>query len=149
MKAQSQLLSHMIYIVLGFAAITLIFFSLSNLSSNVKNTSMELQAEYVAEAVKDRIISLYSVSENSNFVPGQSAVLGVYDLNLPEKISQKKYTVLLSKNTITVKVDTVEIKRSVNIDVNLDGFSSIPAYLELKRVNQNGIPVDTISLVNK
>lgn len=149
MKAQSQLLSHMIYVVLGFAAITLIFFSLTNLSSDVKKASIEIQSGYIAEAIKSEIMRLYSASEDSNFIPDQSAVLGKYELSLPERIAQEKYTVYLSQDMISVRTSGLEVNRSINIDVKLKGFSTLPAHLELSRENQNGVPVDTISLVGE
>jgi len=127
MKGVSLLLSHVIYLVIGFIAIGVIVASVSTYRSNLRQTSFKSQLDLAAEVVKANILMLYSASNTS----------GKIEIPLEERIGQYRYTIILNQTTLNVTLNTgnsvLYSNLTINISANLNGSANLPAYLVLSK----------------
>lgn len=141
MKAVSPILSHTILLAIGLAAITLILISVSSFSADMEKTSVTSQLSYVAEFVKNEILRIYSLVDQSN-------TTNKVQLNLPERIGNKPYIIELYQNGLKVEMslrnDLVEINKKINISAILNGTSSLPASLIQQRLENGDILISLV-----
>jgi hypothetical protein len=69
-------------------------------------------------------------------------------LDLPDKISNNKYSLKFDGNVLSIKSGEIEINRTLNINIDLEGEALPSAFLQLKRENSNNIIKDKIVLVD-
>lgn len=136
MKGVYPTLSHSLLLLLGFTAMSLIVASLffSFLSTERELTTAELN--FIADSVKNKILDVYSlVNQSSNYS------MGYFQLNLPEKIGNKRYGITLSQNKLlvntSVRNEPVEVSRDLTINAELSGSLLAPASVRVNK--QNGI----------
>ncbi|MFQ6020768.1 MAG: hypothetical protein ACE5J4_01975 [Candidatus Aenigmatarchaeota archaeon] len=139
MKGISNVLSHTIYLLLGLTTLILILITLSTLRTDIERNSITSQLSYSIEFVKDEILSLNNIAENSD---DPSAEI---EITLPEKIGNKKYTIELYQKGLKIYLNDIEVNRKINIDADLEGRSDLPAFLKLERING----VNKISVIAK
>jgi hypothetical protein len=135
MRGAYPTLSHSILLLLGLLAMSLltasIFISLSRIERDL--TSVELN--FIADSVKNKILEVYSlVNQSSNYTTG------LFQLNLPEKIGNKKYSITLYQNGLminaSVKNEPIEINRTLPIDAELNGTYFMPASIKIDKQNK-------------
>jgi len=142
MKAVHPVLSHTALLLIGLIAMSLIIVSISSLFSKTEKNLVTSEMNYIAESAKNKILEIYSMvnrtMEYSN---------GTFQLNLPEKIGDKKYTLSLNQDNLTVKMpfenEIIEVNRTLNIDAELNGESYLPASIEIEKIGG----IITINLV--
>ena len=146
-KGISPLLSHITFIALGIAFLILVVLTISDFRENIQDRWLNVQYNNVLENVKNEIMKLNSISDNSEIAPsvGETIILGKSKINFPDKISNKKFTITLSDGVISV-TDDVNITKTINVDLNLSGSSFLPAYLQLERQNNNGVIINRVMI---
>jgi len=141
MKAISPILSHTILLAIGLAAITLILISISSFSADMERISVKSQLSYAAEFVKDEILRIYSLADQSN-------TTNKVQLSLPERIGNKAYIIELYQNGLKVEMslrnDLLEINKKINISATLNGTSSLPASLMQQRLENGDILISLV-----
>lgn len=141
MKAISPILSHTILLAIGLAAITLILISISSFSADMEKMSVTSQLSYAAEFVKDEILRIYSLAN-------QSDTTNKVQLSLPERIGNKPYIIELYQNGLKVEIslrnDLLEINKKINISATLNGTSSLPASLVQQRLENGDILISLV-----
>lgn len=133
MKGLSPLLTHSALLLIGLIAISMIIVSASSSFSRTERNLIETEINYIAESARNEIIEIYNmVNQTMDYSNG------TFQLNLPEKIGDKKYTLRLEQNNIFVSLslqnEIVEANRTLNIDAVLDGESYLPASIIIEKI---------------
>jgi hypothetical protein len=136
MKGMYPTLSHSILLLLGMIAMSLIIFSISTSLSRIEKDLTVTELNFIADSVKNKIMEVYSFANQSS-----SYETGLFNLDLPEKIGSRKYSITLYQNGLminaTVRNEPIEINRTLAIDAELNGSSFMPVSVKLEK--QNGI----------
>jgi len=131
MKGVHPILSHSALLIIGLVAMGMIVASLSSSFSKTEKNLIRAEAEYIAESAKGKILQIYSLVNQSDYSEG------TFQLDLPEKIGDKKYTLLLSQNMLTLRMpfenDYIEVNKKVNINASLSGEKMLPASIAVEK----------------
>ena len=125
------ILSHSVLLVIGLIAMGMIVSSLSSTFSKTERNLVTVEADYIAESAKGKILEIYSLVGQSNYSNG------TFQLNLPERIGDEKYVILLEQNLLTLRVpfenDVIEVVKSINMTAEISGESSMPASVVVEK----------------
>ena len=134
MKGIDPLLSHGILLLLGLVAMSLLIVSVSISLSTTEKNLISLELNFVAESVKNKIIEVYSLANQSS-----NYTTGLFELNLPEKIGNKRYSVTLSQNNLLVNTSfgnqPINVAISLPIDAELSGSQNMPFFIKVDKSN--------------
>ncbi|MEM3609609.1 MAG: hypothetical protein QXK49_03015 [Candidatus Aenigmatarchaeota archaeon] len=128
-------LSHSILLLLGLLAASLLIFSISVALTTIERDLTKAELNFIADSAKNKILEAYSLAnQTSNYT------YGIFNLSLPEKIGNKKYSIALSQNSLllntSVKNQPIETSRYLAIDAELNGISFIPASIKIEKENE-------------
>jgi len=128
MKGVSVILSHMSYIAIGIAALSLIVASVYMWGGRIEEIYLQKELEAVKSSIVSDVIELNRISGTNTI-----AELGA---GLPDKISGESYSVEFNSNTLTIrsktnKGDSVEVNASFDFDV-ADSSAVSPFTIKLK-----------------
>jgi hypothetical protein len=152
-KGISPLVSHTTLLAVGVVALMMILVFVFDTSNQIREQSLTSQSTFVAETLKNDILNFYELSEHSNLVPenGETLIIKEIKPNIPEKIAERRYSIVLFQGNVTVILDLeneiIESQRSVNTIMNLNGTGITPVILRLERTNSEGIISDEVRLV--
>jgi hypothetical protein len=134
MKGVYPTLSHSILLLLGLISMSLLIVAILSSLSRIEINLTTVELNFVADAVKNKIMGVYSFANQSS-----SYATGLFQLDLPEKIGNKKYIITLYQNGLTVnatvKNESIEISRTLTIDAELNGSSFMPVSISLEKRN--------------
>ena len=125
-------LSHSTLLLLGLIAMSLIITSISISLSRMERDLTLVEMNFFADSVRNKVLEVYSLAnQSSNFTEG------VFQLNLPEKIGNKRYSITLYQGGLlvntSVKNEPIEISRNLSIDAELNGTSFMPVSVKLDK----------------
>jgi len=123
MKGLDPVISHVTMSMVGIVAVSMILIVIFNFTSDIRESSLEAQLDYVADITKTEILKLYSIGK-------ESQLAAEIKLSLPEKISNNVYTIELYQDGLKVIMDGMEVNRTVNIPISMSGSSSPPIFLK-------------------
>jgi len=130
MKGVSPLLSYSTLLAVGFIAVALILFTVSDFADDIGKRFTKAQIDFVAESIKTDILKLYALRSEGKIL-----------LSVPENIGNKKYMIELNQNELKVSIgfknEIIEVKKQVKINATLNGSSYPPASIEMKRYLDN------------
>jgi hypothetical protein len=128
----------------------MIIIAVSNLGVDVGKTSLRSQLSLTLEKTASQVIDFYSFSKENELKPNndEEVILRSMKLDLPDKISNNKYSLKFDGNVLSIKSGEIEINRTLNINIDLEGEALPSAFLQLKRENSNNIIKDKIVLVD-
>jgi len=136
MKGIYPTLSHSILLLLGLISMSVIILAISTSLSRTERDLTVVELNFIADSVKNKIVEVYSLANQSS-----SYSTGLFYLDLPEKIGNKKYSITLYQNSLivnaTVKNEPIEIIRTLGIDAELSGSYFMPVSIKIEK--QNGI----------
>ncbi len=114
MKAISVVLSHMTYLAVGIVALSLIVASVYIWGDKIEERYLQGQLDLTVSLVRDKVFEINHISETSNLVPviGENHTIIEIETEIPDKISNKKYTIEFNSNKIIASSTT-----SKNIEV--------------------------------
>lgn len=131
MKGVHPLLSHSALLVIGLVAMGMIIASLTTTFSKTESNLIRAEANYIAETARNNILEIFLTADQSEYTNG------TFQLNLPEKIGDKKYRLLLDQNVISLRMpfenDIIEVNKTLNIDAELSGEASLPASVVVEK----------------
>ena len=149
MKGVAPFVSHATYLLIGLVALSTLLVAVYESTGNIEEKYLQIQGEYFAESVKSDILDLMQLAEHSNYLPDKDEVLGSMELNLPEKIHENIYYISIDNNYITVSIrgpkTVINSTTKINTDVELNGFSEIPAHLDLIRSSDGKNRIELVS----
>ena len=132
MKGVHPILSHTALLVIGLVAMGMIVASLSSSFSKTERSLINSEVDYIAESAKVKILEIYNLASQSEFSNG------TFNLDMPEKIGDKKYLLILNQNLLTVRMpfenDNIEVNRTLGIDANIGGESYMPASINVQKI---------------
>lgn len=136
MKAVYPTLSHSTLLLIGLIAMSLVLVSIYSFISDMEKGLTYLELNYIGDSIKNKVLEIYSLAnQSSNYSKG------TFQLSLPEKIGNRKYTITFYQNDLFVSVplrsDIIEINRPLKINATLSGTAYLPAKLSMEK-NQNG-----------
>lgn len=136
MKAIYPTLSHSTLLLIGLIAMSLILVSIYSFISDLEKNMTYLDLNYIADSTKNEILEVYSLAnQSSNYSKG------TFQLSLPEKIGNRKYSISFNQNNLLVSVplrtDIVETTRQLKINATLSGTAYLPAKLNMEKQNGN------------
>jgi hypothetical protein len=127
-------LSHSILLLLSLIAMSLIIASISISLSRTEANLVLVELNFVADSVKNKILEAYSLANQSS-----NYTTGLFQLNLPEKIGNKKYSITLYQNSLLVNTsvnnEPIEINRILPIDAELNGTYFLPVSIKVEKEN--------------
>lgn len=133
MKGIHPVLSHSALLLIGLIAMSLIIVSVSSLFSKTEKDLITSEINYIAESAKNKILEIYTMANQTMDYSN-----GTFQLNLPEKIGDRKYILSLNQNSLTVTIsfknEIIEVNRILNIDAELNGESYLPASIEMEKI---------------
>jgi hypothetical protein len=133
MKGVHPILSHSVLLIIGLVAMGMVMASLSSTFSQTEKNLIRAEVDYVAESAKVRLLEIYSLTEQSDYSNG------TFQLDLPEKIGDKKYLLILSQNLLTVRMpfenDKIEVNKTLNIDAEFSGETYLPASVDVEKTD--------------
>lgn len=136
MKGMYPTLSHSILLLLGLLTMSMIILTISTSLSRIETDLTATELNFVADSVKNKIMEVYSYANQSS-----TYVTGLFNLDLPEEIGNKKYSITLYQNGLvvnaTLKSGSIGVVRNLAIDAELSGSSFMPVSVKLEK--QNGI----------
>jgi hypothetical protein len=140
MKAVYPTLSHSTLLLIGLISMTMIIASVYSFASRLERDVASLELNYIADSFKNKLLEIYSLAnQSSNYSDG------TFQTSLPEKIGNRKYSVTLYSNGLTVnmsfKGETIEIDRQLKIEANLSGISYIPASIKMKKTQDGNVSI--------
>jgi hypothetical protein len=128
-------LSHSVLLLLGLIAMSLIISSIYISLSRIERDLTTVELNYFADSIKNKILEVYSLANQSS-----NYTTGLFKLNLPEKLGNKKYSITLSQDLLlvntSVKNEPVEISRKLSIDAELTGVSFMPASIKVDKQDE-------------
>ncbi len=125
MRGVAEIVTHSLYFTIAIVALILVYFTIAGIGNDISKKYVRANLEFVSDFVKNDILRVYSIYQNSNSTPS-------IPLEISDKISGKKYIVDLSGSQITVRLGDVEVKNNVSIDMLLQGSASLPASLTVE-----------------
>lgn len=132
MKGVHPILSHSALLIIGLVAMGMIVASLSSSFSKTERSLINSEVDYIAESAKVKILEIYNLASQSEFSNG------TFNLDMPEKIGDKKYLLILNQNLLTVRMpfenDNIEVNRTLGIDANIGGESYMPASINVQKI---------------
>jgi len=137
MKGIYPFLSYTTLIAIGFVVLTLLLIFVFDLTTNIEEKHILSQLDYTAGYVKGEILKLYAANAE-----------GKFKLSVPETIANKKYTIGLDQNNLTVKLilrnKPIEVTRTIKINATLTGLSYLPASIEMEKLSDGNILIRLI-----
>ena len=134
MKGTHPTLSHSIMLILGLTAMSLIIFSISVSLAKTETNLITTELNFFADFVKNKILEVYSLANQTS-----DYTTGLFQLNLPEKIGDRKYSVTLYQGGLyvntSVRSNPIEINRILTIDAELNGTYFMPASIKVEKLN--------------
>lgn len=134
MKGVYPTLSHSILLLLGLLAMGMIIASLSVSLSRIERDLVSVELSFVADSVENKLLEIYSLANQSS-----NYTTGLFQLNLPEKIGNKRYSITLYQNGLlvntSVKDGSIEINRNLSIDADLNGTYFMPVSIKVDKEN--------------
>jgi len=135
MKGIYPTLSHSVLLLLGLIAMSLIISSIYLSLSRIEMDLTAVELNYFADSIKSKILEVYSLAnQTSNYTTG------LFKLNLPEKIGNKKYSITLSQGLLlinaSVRNEPIELSRRLYIDAELSGTTLMPASIKVDKQNE-------------
>jgi len=132
MKAVYPTLSHSTLLLIGLIAMSLILVSIYSFISDLEKNMTYLDLNYIADSTKNKILEVYSLAnQSSNYSKG------TFQLSLPEKIGNRKYSITFYQNDLMVsvplKTDIIEVSRQLKINATLSGTAYLPATLNMEK----------------
>ena len=128
-------LSHSVLLLLGLIAMSLIISSIYISLSRIERDLTTVELNYFADSIKNKILEVYNLANQSS-----NYTTGLFKLNLPEKIGNKKYSITLSQDLLlvntSVKNEPVEISRKLSIDAELNGTSFMPVSIKVDKQDE-------------
>ena len=132
MKGIDPLLSHGILLLLGMVTMSLLIVSISISLSRTERNLVSVELSFIADSIKNKIIETYSLANQSS-----NYTTGLFQLNLPERIGNRRYSVTLSQNNLLVNTsignEPIEIARSLPIDAELSGSLTMPIFIKVDK----------------
>ena len=136
MKAITPIVSHSALLLIGLIAVSLIIISVSSSFSKTERDLIRGELNYIAETAKNKILEIYSLTNQTMEYSNSS-----FQLNLPQKIGENKYLLMLDQENLTVsmsfKNEVIEIVKTLNIDAELTGEAYIPASILVEKTGGN------------
>jgi hypothetical protein len=141
MKGVHPILSHSVLLIIGLAAMGMIIVSVSSTMSTTRSNLVRAETEYLSEAMRAMILEVYgSVNRPGNFS-------GTFGMDFPETVGDQKYVVVLSGNTLTIRLpvdnNVMEVSRVLDIDASISGEKGMPASLAVEKTGET-ITMDLI-----
>ena len=134
MKGVYPTLSHSILLLLGLLAMGVIIVSLSVSLSRIERDLVSVELSFVADSAKNKLLEVYSLANQSS-----NYTTGLFQLNLPEKIGNKRYSITLYQNGLlvntSVRNEPIEINRNLSIDADLNGTYFMPVSIKVDKEN--------------
>jgi len=134
MKGIYPILSHSLLLLLGLVAMSLVIISISSSLSRTEIDLTTVELNFVADAIKNKILEVYSLANQSS-----NYTTGLFQLNLPEKVGNNKYSITLYQNGLmvnsSVKNKPIEINRNLSIDAELSGTYFLPVSIKVDKQN--------------
>lgn len=131
MKGVYPTLSHSLMLLLGLTAMGLIIFSISMSLSKTEINLITTELNFFADSLKDKILEVYDLTNQSDYATG------LFQLNLPEKIGERRYSIALYQGGLSVNTSVgnnpIEINRSLAIDAELNGTYFMPVSIEVEK----------------
>ena len=135
MKGIYPTLSHSVLLLLGLIAMSLIISSIYLSLSRIERDLTIVELNYFADSIKSKILEVYSLANQSS-----NYTTGLFELNLPEKIGNKKYSITLNQDLLlvntSVRNEPVEISRKLSIDAEISGASLMPASIKVDKQDE-------------
>jgi hypothetical protein len=132
MKGVYPTLSHSILLLLGLTAMSLIIFSVSMSLANTEKNLITTELNFFADSIKNKILEVYTLANRSS-----NYTTGLFQLNLPEKIGDRRYSVTLYQGRLyvnmSVRSNPIEVSRSLAIDAELNGTYFMPASIKVEK----------------
>ena len=134
MKGIDPLLSHGILLLLGMVTMSLLVVSISISLSRTERNLVSVELSFIADSIKNKIIEVYSLTnQSSNYTNG------LFELNLPERIGNRRYSVTLYQNNLLVNTsfgnEPIEIVRRLPIDAEFSGSQNTPIFIKVDKNN--------------
>lgn len=134
MKGIDPLLSHGILLLLGMVTMSLLIVSISISLSRTERNLVSVELSFIADSIKNKIIEVYSLTnQSSNYTNG------LFELNLPERIGNRRYSVTLYQNNLLVNTsfgnEPIEIVRRLPIDAEFSGSQNMPFFIKVDKNN--------------
>jgi len=147
-KGLSPLVSHVIYVSLSFILLIFVITSLSNTRGEIQKQYSSTEYSRIAESIKNGIIEFELLSKDSESIPdnGNFIILGRQKLNVP-LAANTNVLIALSGNSIVVSGENNVVTRTIITTLQLSGSEYLPAYLQLRRQNNNGNIVNIVEVV--
>lgn len=132
MRGTYPTLSHSIMLILGLTAMSLIIFSISISLTRTEVNLITAELNFFADSIRNKILEVYSLAnQTSNYTTG------LFQLNLPEKIGDKKYSITLYQNRLyvntSVRNNPIEVNRILAIDAELNGTYFTPVSIKVEK----------------
>ena len=125
-------LSHSILLLLGLLAMSLLIASVYISLSITEKSLFSVELNFVANSIKNKILEVYSLANQSS-----NYTTGLFQLNFPEKIGNRKYSITLYQNMLlvnsSIKNEPVEINLNLPVDAELSGTSFLPASIKVDK----------------
>jgi hypothetical protein len=132
MKGAYPTLSHSIMLILGLTAMSLMIFSISMSLANTEKNLVTTELNFFADSIKNKILEVYSLANQSS-----NYTTGLFQLNLPEKIGDRRYSIALYQGGMSVNASVrskpIEINRSLAIDAELNGTYFMPVSIKIEK----------------
>ena len=132
MKGVYPTLSHSIMLILGLTAMSLIIFSISISLTKTEINLITTELNYFADSVRNKILEVYSLANQTS-----DYTTGLFRLNLPEKIGDKRYSITLYQNRLyintSVRSNPIEVNRILTIDAELNGTYFTPVSIKVEK----------------
>ncbi|MFH1229087.1 MAG: hypothetical protein V1678_01525 [Candidatus Aenigmatarchaeota archaeon] len=132
MKGIHPLLSHTILLALGLTAMGLITFSVSMSLNGTERNLVFTELRFFANSAKDSVIEAYALANQSS-----NYTTGLFQLNLPEKIGNKKYSITLKDGELmanmTVRGEPLGVVLGMPIDAKMNGTRFMPSSILLEK----------------
>jgi len=134
MKGAYPTLSHSILLLLCLIAMSLIITSVFASLIRIEKDLTMVELNFFADTIKNKVLEAYSLANQSS-----EYASGMFQINLPERIGNKKYSITLYQygllvNT-SVKNEPIEISRDLPIDAELSGSSFMPVSIKVEKQN--------------
>jgi len=132
MKGVHPTLSHSLLMLLGFVTMSLIIASISVSLSRMEKDIILTETNLFADSIKNKILEAYILANQSS-----NYTTGLFQLNLPEKIGNKRYSVTLYQSGLLVNTsirnEPIEINRYLAIDAELSGEYVMPTSIKVEK----------------
>ena len=132
MKGTHPTLSHSIMLILGLTAMSLIIFSISISLTKTETNLITTELNFFADSARNKILEVYSLANQTS-----DYTTGLFQLNLPEKIGDRRYSITLYQNGLyvntSVRSNSIEVNRILAIDAELNGTYFMPVSIKVEK----------------